>query len=149
MPEYALRCPACSHVWDQFAAVSQRAAIRCPKCQAVPETDYQRCNFREGNRVFSTQREMESVVHWVPPADVERVRREYGGANVRDDGTVVFANRSDERAFRKRKQAWEEQQRSANRERAQQALENATPGTLHPDGLKQPLRKRRKPAKAK
>lgn len=140
MPEYALRCPACKHTWDEFATMSSRSLCRCPKCQAVPETDYARCTFRQGNRVFAL-REQESVVHWVPEADVSWVRAAYGGANVQDDGTVTFKDRADERAFNKRKAAWEKREQAKNRERAEREAEAPAADTIDPDGLKGPLKK--------
>jgi putative FmdB family regulatory protein len=127
VPIYSLKCPACGHAHETFASMRQRDAITCPQCQAKgQETNWATTRIRNGNRVFHGQ-ETESVIHFVPKKDVKYFRQAYGQAGncIRDDGSVVFSDRQEERRFVKAKQQHDAEVA---------AQQTPDPDTMHADG---------------
>lgn len=109
MPIYPVRCPACHAVDDVYCSMKDREHLACAKCgNARVETQYDKLNISNGDREFDLSRR-ESVIHFFPPDEVQDYRQLYGDAGncIKDDGTVVFNRRSEERKFRQAKQAHE------------------------------------------
>jgi len=133
MPLYPVRCASCSHRCDLYASMSQRDGLKCPECgHARMETRFEDLGLRNANREFDLSRR-ESIQHFYPAGEVQEYRQLYGSAGncIQDDGTVIFNNRAEEKAFRKAKQSHEA------RLRQQQAEHDAKhdPSLIPVDGV--------------
>ncbi len=142
MPQYALRCLACEHRFETFARAADREAIPCPECHAPHvETDFSKLVIRDCNRVFRSSESM-SVTNWFAPDDVDFFRRAYGGDCIKDDGSVVFTDRKEEKQYRARRAAWEKREKDKAISKAQKARDDARTIPLDGDPAKRTGRRR-------
>lgn len=138
MPNYPVICPLCQHSEDVYAKMSERAALKCSACgHDRVETRFADLTLRSHNREFAMDKR-ESVLHFVPEADVDFFRKAYRTNAIQDDGTVIFNNRAEEREFVRSKQAWERDQTNIAQD------EQAKPSEMIAPDPKRPLGKRRK-----
>lgn len=159
MPLYPLKCTACTNEFDAYASMSQRHTLACPSCGSTAcETRFSDLTLRSANREFDLHKR-ESVQHWFPEGDVAEIRESIGGDAakcIRDDGTVLFNDREQERQFNKaRELASRREVDRAQRAKAQHAekvrrgdVVEKPDGTMSVDG-DGPRRSRRRASKAK
>ena len=118
MPVYCLQCPACGRRTEQFARMADRDALTCGGQDGAGcghprlEIDYERQTVRPhvDLREFHGE-QAESRCHVWNPADVRMARAKFGpdlAECIRDDGTVVFKNRKQERRYVARAAAFEQ-----------------------------------------
>ena len=90
--------------------MSARAGIVCPACSAPAQTDWERQGPPKDadQRFAGTQRV--SLWNMYHPREVKRARRLFPDHQscIRDDGTVAFDSRSQERSYRARRTALED-----------------------------------------
>jgi putative FmdB family regulatory protein len=106
MPIYPIKCSECGHTEDVFAKVTERHDQKCSKCGGACTIDAGRLTVRNGNREFTTT-EGESRMHFFHPDEVQHMREELGTNCIRDDGTVVYANRQEQKKFQKALDQWD------------------------------------------
>lgn len=111
MPLYPLRCAACSRDTDEYARMSERDGLRCSHCGGVMLTRFGDLGLRRApqDREFART---ESVLHRYAPEEAAYWRKRLRTNSIRDDGTVHFATRKEEREFVQRKQDDEARMRS-------------------------------------
>jgi len=122
MPIYALHCEGCGHRWDDYCTMKQRSKLRCPQCNKKAETDFERQKpHRE--RQFAGSESM-SFQFGFDESEVREAREMFGatGATITDEGDVHFANRTQERQFRRKWVETGKKYESENREREQREL---------------------------
>lgn len=122
MPMYDLKCECCDHAFEEFGWASERYLIRCPKCGADHcQTNYgspRRKGGHYGNRRFAGS-EAISRTEGFRPFEVKRARKNLKEFQhcIRDDGSVVFADRQEQRQFVRAQNAWFDRlQRAHHRE---------------------------------
>lgn len=100
MPIYPIVCQRCDHRGDIYAKAADSDRLRCPRCDGPAVQDYAAKNIGHGAADFKAGKR-ESLTEWFHPAEVAEARRELGdaGSCVRDDGTVHFRNRQEQRKY--------------------------------------------------
>lgn len=105
MPNYVLKCLACEHKWERFSKVSERLDCSCPLCNGQPVIDIAAQGVPGvGNPEFHGQKAV-SLMEGFHPTEVNDARRSMPavGHCIRDDGSVKFRDREEQKKYAKAK----------------------------------------------
>jgi hypothetical protein len=99
-------CPECRTAFAQCLRVDDNWTAKCPCCKHKWEFENEKAASFNGNRRFAGS-ECISQTRWFNPAEVARARKEFdgcfsSGGGIKDDGSVHFADRAEEKRFRAR-----------------------------------------------
>jgi len=107
MPIYPLKCSKCKHAWEEFCQASRRNRLRCPKgCKGRAETNFDKLTIRREREFFGEQQtSLEFGFDASEAAEAAKLFEGTGATIVQEGenaGDVLFANRGQQRRFRKR-----------------------------------------------
>jgi putative FmdB family regulatory protein len=110
MPLYQCSCKACRFSGEVFAKVAElddKGRVLCPECGERAAQDWSTKTVGAGGaaRSFHGGKQV-SLMEGFHPTEVAEARQMFGekhGQCIRDDGSVQFANREEQRGYAKRK----------------------------------------------
>jgi len=110
VPNYAIRCASCRFSGDVFAKVAElddQGRVLCPECGQRAEQDWSQKTIAPGGAAISfTGQRRASMTEGFHSSEVSEAREMFGevhGSCIKDDGTVEFKNRDEQRGYMRRK----------------------------------------------